>query len=65
LSPGEMFAVPCSWQPPPDAADAVDAHANSATTPASPANSDFFDTSTSKDEGTERHPGPRHSSLPP
>src|SRR6478672_7586613 len=42
-----MFAVPCSWQPPPDAADAVGANAKSATTAASPANIDFLDTSTS------------------
>jgi hypothetical protein len=42
-----MFAVPCSWQPPPDAANAVGAKAKSATTAASPVHIDFLDTSTS------------------
>src|SRR2546423_14619286 len=59
-----MFAVPCSWQPPPDAADAVGAKARTATTAASPVHIDFFDTSTSY-VGHEMPSRPRHSSLSP
>src|SRR5437588_8249190 len=54
-----MFAVPCSWHPPLDCADAAGAAARSTTTPASPLSSDLLDTSTSRDFGTGTcPPGP-------
>src|SRR5882672_8153924 len=59
-----MFAVPCSWQPPPDAADAVGANAKTATTAASPVHIDFLDTSTSI-IGTRNAVQAPHSSLSP
>src|SRR6266851_10326827 len=59
-----MFAVPCSWQPPPDAAEALGAKAKSAATAASAVHIDFLDTSTSI-IGTRNAVQAPHSSLSP
>src|SRR5438045_7367050 len=48
-----MFALPCSWHPPPDWADAAGAAARSTTTATSPLSNDLLDTSTSRDLGQE------------